>query len=483
MESFNAQRRSQTLRECRDQTLDVIVVGGGITGAGIFLEAAHQGLNVALFEKDDFASATSSASSKLIHGGLRYIELLDLGLVHESCNERKRLLELAPELVQPLGFTFPVFDGQRRGLWTIYAGTWIYYMLAMFRNIGKPEKLSTEQTSLLFPKLNRRELQGSVQYYDASTIDSRLTLATVKTGCALGGHAVNHAKVISYIRENKRVVGVEVEDQITKEKYSIRAKWVVNALGPWTDPTKIRMTKGVHIIVKGNPFEIKTAVVMLSPSDGRVLFLIPWCGQTLIGTTDTDYKGTADELRVERSDLEYLLRAAQYYFPTVVITRDDILSTFAGLRCLRHESEPHPSDVSREQILYSDETGLLNIAGGKLTTYLAMGKQVIGWLKKKDSSFKKTNKTPYDRLVEVSPSFDLQSPSEIKFQHLIRHEMAVTIRDLLQHRTLAYYLTQDNGASLIELASRAIRNELGFSEDEIQRQIREYEAEIKKQHV
>lgn len=483
MEAFSAQHRPNILQHCSETSLDVIVVGGGITGAGILLEAAHQGLSVALFEQNDFACATSSASSKLIHGGLRYLELMDLGLVTESCRERQRLLELAPELVQPLEFTFPVFKGQRRGLWTIYLGTWIYYVLAAFRNIGRPEKLSAEKTLHAFPKMNRRDLKGSVQYFDASTMDSRLTLATIKTGCALGGHAVNHAKVIQYVRENNRVVGVEVEDQISKKRHVMKAKWVVNAVGPWTDPDKIRLTKGAHILVKGNPFEIETAVVMLSPIDGRVLFLIPWCGQTMIGTTDTDYNGSAENLRVEKSDLEYLLRAAQFYFPTVTISREDILSTFAGLRCLQQQSGVNPSDVTREYIQYSSEEGLVTIAGGKLTTYLAMGKELVSWLLKKNSDWNNRTKTTYNRLVDVAPFFDLKSPSELKFQHLIRHEMATTVRDLLQHRTMAYYLTKDNGASLIEMASHAIRSELGFSEDEINRQIQEYKNEIQKQNV
>ncbi|MEZ4846766.1 MAG: FAD-dependent oxidoreductase [Bdellovibrionota bacterium] len=351
------------------------------------------------------------------------------------------------------------------------------------KNIGKPKKLSTKETLDRFSKMNRRELRGSVQYFDASTIDSRLTLSAIKTGCAIGGHAVNHAKVIEYIKENNRIVGVKVEDQISKQQYNVRAKWVVNAVGPWTDSSKIRMTKGAHIILKGNPFSIDTAVVMLSPIDGRVLFLIPWCGNTLVGTTDTDYKDTVENLRVEKTDLEYLLTAARYYFPTVAITKDDILSTFAGLRCLRHENDENPSNMSREHVQYSNEEGFVTIAGGKLTTFLSMGEELISWLKDKNPEWKRRKKIPYERLVDVSPFFDLKSPSELKFEQLIRHEMAATVRDLLQHRTLAYYLTKDNGASLIDMASRAIRNELEYSAEEIDRQIQEYRSEIEKQHV
>jgi len=480
---FSAHKRLSELVHCENHPLDIIIVGGGITGAGAFLEAARRGHDVALFEQDDFASHTSSASSKLIHGGLRYLEIMDFGLIFESCRERKRLLKVAPELVQPLEFTIPIFGGQRRGPWTIFAGTWLYYLLSLFRNIGPPKKLSATKTLEQFPRLNRRDLKGCVQYFDASTLDSRLTLSTIKTGARLGGKAFNHAKVVEYLRENNRIVGVIVEDKINGRKFSIRAKWVVNTIGPWSDPSLLRFTKGVHIIVNGNPFDIKTAITMLSPSDNRVLFLIPWCGHTLIGTTDTDYKGKPGDVRAELEDIEYLLRVAQIYFPMVAIKKEDVISTFAGLRCLKLENEANPSDISREHVFYLKEPGLLSIAGGKLTTFMSMGEEILDWLMSHDSSLKKRSKPKIQKLESVTPYSEMKEPTETMFQDLVRNEMAVTVRDILQYRTLSFYLDKDHGASLIEMATRAIKTELGFSDTEINRQVEEYKTEIEKQRV
>lgn len=482
-ESFSAKQRLTSLQQCEETQFDIIIVGGGITGAGAFLEAARRGLKVALFEQNDFASSTSSSSSKLIHGGLRYLEIMDFGLVFESCRERKHLLKIAPDLVQPLQFTFPVYKGQRRNLWTIFAGTWIYSLLSVFRNIGYPKKLSAQKTLELFPRMNRRDLKGCVQYFDASTLDSRLTLSTIKTGASLGGHAFNHVKVTEYQRKKNQVTGVIVEDKITKKTFSISAKCVINSIGPWTDPTQMRLTKGVHIIVQGNPFEIKTAVTMLSPTDQRVLFLIPWCGHTLIGTTDTDYTGSPGEVSADNDDVEYLLRVVQVYFPMVVLRREDVLSTFAGLRCLKREIESHPSNISREHILYSNEKGLVSVAGGKLTTFMSMGKDIIDWVLNHQSDFKTKSKIKIRKLEHVMAYSDFYEPTEDKFRELVRNEMAVTIRDILQFRTLSYYLTKDHGASLIEMASRAIKTELGYSADEIKRQVAEYKKEIEKQSV
>lgn len=483
MEPFSATRRKQILETCEKEPLDIIVVGGGITGAGAFYEASRRGMSVALFEQNDFASSTSSASSKLIHGGLRYLELMDFSLIFESCKDRKRLLEIAPELVQPLEFLFPVYKGQRRNLWTIYAGTLIYSLLALFRNIGWPKKCSHDETLTLSPLLNRRELSGAVRYFDASTMDSRLTLSTIKTGYKMGGLACNHAKVIEYIREGEKISGVLVQDQLTQKQYVVRAKWVVNAIGPWSDPTKMRLTKGVHMIVEGNPFQIKQAVVMLSPVDGRVLFIIPWCGQTMIGTTDDDYDGDPSQVRVEKKDLEYLLKAALAYFPTVKITPDQIVSTFAGLRCLKREGMAHPSDISREHVLYSETPGLLTIAGGKLTTFLSMGEEIIDWVSSHSPKIK-SKKTPVARNLEkVAPLKTTQHPTEQVFRDLIHHEMAASVRDLLKYRTLSFYLTKDRGASLIELASHAIKTELNLSDDQIKQQIIEYKKEIEKHYV
>ena len=243
MKPFDASQRASNLQICQDQEIDIIVVGGGINGAGVFLESSRFGLKTLLLEKDDFASATSSASSKLIHGGLRYLEMMDWKQVFESCRDRKKLLKLAPSLVQPLEFLFPVYRNQRRRLLTIYLGTIIYYFLALLRNIGFPKKAGVKKTSQLAPKLALENLRGSVLYYDASTIDSKLTISAIKTGAQLGGYACNHAEVTDYITENGSIRGVQVTDKLSNKTYSIRSKWVVNAVGPWTDEIRSKFLK------------------------------------------------------------------------------------------------------------------------------------------------------------------------------------------------------------------------------------------------
>lgn len=493
MQPFSASARSYIFQKCEEENPDLIIVGGGITGAGIVMAASRRGLRAVLFEKGDFASGTSGASSKLVHGGLRYLETFDLGLVFESTRERKRLIEIAPSLVKPLAFFVPSYKGQRRGLLTVYIGTWIYYFLALFRNIGRPKIFSAHKTLKFIPKLAQQLLRGSVRYFDAATVDSRLTLSAIKTGCQLGASACNHAKVIEYIREDNQIVGVKVEDQISKKQYEVRSKWTINAVGPWTDTIRkeisagaqktMRLTKGAHLIVEGNPFSIEQAILMLSPVDGRVVFLIPWCGHTMIGTTDDDYQGNPEQVRVDKKDQEYLLSTVSYYFPSVSIASNQILSRFAGLRCLREENKANPSDVSREHLLFSEIPGLLTIAGGKLTTFVSMGEEVIDWLVSKETVWKSRAHTIISKLEEVKTIEHLNNPTEKIFEYLIDHEMAVTVRDLLQYRTLSYYLTKDHGSSLIDSASRAIKTRLRLSDEEIARQITEYKSEIEKQHA
>ncbi len=489
---FSAQRRTSILDESQKKPLDMIIVGGGITGAGAFLEASRRGLNVLLLEKNDFASGTSSISSKLIHGGLRYLETFDWKLIFESSRERKRLLTLCPSLVHPIEFLIPVYKNQRRGLLTMYIGTWLYYLLSFFRNIGRPRLFSHKTSLQLESKLGGKDLTGSVTYFDASTIDSKLTLSTIKTGNHLGGLACNHANVIEYVMENGQVSGVVVRDELTQKTYTLKSKWVVNTLGPWTDPVRstllgknnrtIRMTKGVHILLSGNPFSLAHAILMISPVDGRVVFLIPWCGNTLVGTTDTDYEGHPDDVRIEKKDLTYLLHTVRHFFPDIQISNDQILSSMAGLRCLKQENKSHPSDVSREHILYSEQPGLLTIAGGKLTTFLSMGEEIVDWIFERDSTLSDRSSGPLP-IFEKTSDVPSQSIDQTYFEHLIEHEMACTIEDLLRYRTLSFYLSKDRGISLIELASRAISNKLGTSDELLQKQIEVYKSEITKTHV
>lgn len=492
MQGFSAQSRSTILKNATNETYDLLIVGGGIVGAGILLEASRRGLKTLLVEQHDFGSGTSSASSKLIHGGLRYLEIGDFHQVFESCKDRKHLLKLVPELVHPLEFLFPIYKGQRRNLWTIYIGTWIYFLLAIFRNLGTPKKCNSQKTSELAPLLKRERLTGSVRYFDASTIDSRLTLSTIKTSLQFGGKACNHAKVIRYVFENEKVTGATVQDEITQQEYEIKAKQVVSAVGPWTDESrkaflqkdtsKVRLSKGVHIIVKGNPFQITTAIVMLAPTDGRVMFLIPWLGDTMIGTTDDDYQGSPDELTVTSQEIEYLKNTAYFYFPSVAISNEQILSTFAGLRCLQPANHEHPSDVTREEILFSDSNGLLTVAGGKLTSFLSMAEKIVHRIVKQNG-WNHPSRQKLHQFTSISKYTQDEQPSENFFSTLIDQEMATTIQDLLRYRTLRYYFSKDHAQSWISLAAETLKKKLNYSDEEINRQKNEFQQQIQKQSL
>ena len=491
MNKLNSSARPDILQECQNEPQDIVIVGGGISGAGAALEATRRGFKVCLLEQNDFGSGTSSASSKLIHGGLRYLEIGDLHQVFESCKDRKKLLRLTPQLVHPLEFLFPVYKGQRRWLITIYIGTWIYYFLALFRNIGIPRRCNAKETQELAPKIKTKGLSGAARYFDAATIDSRLTLSTVKTANSLGAKVCNHAKVIRYIKDGSRICGVVVQDLISGLEYEIRSRWVVNTIGPWTDGTRkallqktnstVRLTKGVHIIVEGNPLEITTAMVMLAPQDGRVTFLIPWLGHTMIGTTDDDYKGSPEELRVTPEDVDYLKDITKYYFPDVEIDSSNILSSFAGLRCLKQVNKAKPSDVTREEVLFSEMNGLLTMAGGKLTSFLSMSEKIINWLCQREEAWSHRQAQSLQHLQETVLTALPNSIDEGLFNRLIDEEMATTVTDLLKTRTLLYFFERDHARSRIDLAASCLKKRLQYSDAQIETQIQEFENQIEQQ--
>lgn len=371
-------------------TFDLLVIGGGVTGAGIARDAARRGLKVALVEMGDLASGTSSRSSKLVHGGLRYLEMGEVSLVFEAVSERRILMDIAPHLVNPQGFLFPVFDTSRRSRWFINAGIWVYDGLSLFRSPKMHQNLDAAAVSKVEPCLKRDGLDGAPLYYDCSTDDARLTLETALDGVKAGAVVVTYARARSFLLdEGGRITGAIVEDGLSGEKIEVRASAVINATGPWTDRTLamspatqgtlLRPTKGVHIVVDHAKLPLNNAVVCFHPKDGRVLFAIPWSDRTYIGTTDTDYNGDPGDVHADWSDVRYLLDAANAYFPTNKLLPDDVISTWAGLRPLvaPHGSNLGESQVSREHSVIVGRDGILTIAGGKLTTYRRMAAEVV----------------------------------------------------------------------------------------------------------
>jgi len=374
------------------EEVDLIVVGGGITGAGIARDAARRGLRVALFEQNDIAYGTSSRSSKLIHGGLRYLESYEFSLVFESVSERRVVLDLAPHLVNPLAFLFPVYQGSRKSLRMIDAGMWLYDGLALFRSPKRHQTLKPSEVAKEEPMLKQEGLQGAPVYYDCSTDDARLTLETTIDAIQNGAVVVNWARVDALTKDDQgRVSGVIVKNARDGSLREVKAHTVINATGPWTDEVLamsgpragklLRPTKGIHIVVDRERLPVEHAVVLFHPTDDRVLFALPWGERTYLGTTDTDYEGSPGTEAATLEDVDYLIDASNHHFPNNHITRDDVISTWAGLRPLiapePEVGEISESQVSREHQILIGEDGLITIAGGKLTTYRKMAKECV----------------------------------------------------------------------------------------------------------
>src|SRR5213080_4062524 len=380
-------RRRDALAALGRDTLDVLVVGGGINGAGIARDAAMRGLRVALVERGDLASGTSSRSSKLIHGGLRYLEQGDVRLVLEAVRERERLQRLAPHLVRPQEFVFPLYRGGPLGPLKLAAGLWAYDLLAGFWNVRWHRMLSPKAE----PALLRDGLCGAGQYWDCRTDDARLVLETALSAAGEGALIVSYAEVAGFVKEGGRIVGARVVDRLGGGEVVARAQVVVNAAGPWVDrvvaldapetPPRLRLTKGVHVVVPHERVGNRAAVVLSAVADRRVMFVIPWGAHTLVGTTDTDHPGGPDVPPVvEPSDVAYLLDTVNHYFPAARLAPGDVVSAFAGLRPLiapRGKATMSPSAVSREEEVFTSASGLVSIAGGKLTTYRLVAKAVV----------------------------------------------------------------------------------------------------------
>ena len=370
---------------------DIVVIGGGITGTGIARDAALRGLKVALFEKADYASGTSSKSSKLIHGGLRYLEHGEIGLVFESVSERRVQARVAPHLVRPLPFLIPIYKGAKPGLEMMNFGLWIYDSLALFRAPKLHKTFRGTRAALeLEPSLRAEGLRGALEYYDCNTDDARLVLENALDARALGAACHTYTEVTRFERRaDGRITGVAVRDRLTGEARIVTSRVVILAAGAWTDemiarfelPIErplLRRTKGVHVVVPHDRLPLARAITLISSIDHRVMFAIPWRERTVLGTTDTDFEGTADDVAADAADVAYLCDSANGVFPDARLEPKDVISTWAGLRPLiAAPPNVDESDVSREHEVFSRSDGLVIIAGGKLTTYRRMARQAV----------------------------------------------------------------------------------------------------------
>lgn len=362
-----------------DGTFDLLILGGGITGTGVALDAVLRGYRVALIDKGDFASGTSSVSSKLVHGGLRYLEHRDFGLVYEALHERRLLLRNAPHLVRPLRFLIPFYQPSRVACWKLRLGLTLYDLLSGAGNLRRSRPLRVCELLRETPDLSAKGLHGGAAYFDAQMDDARLCLEVLHTATVHGAAVANYVELRAFEKQGHCIIGVHAVDRIRDRELVIRARQILNATGPWVDEVRrlagetgrpqLSPTKGVHVVTPGR--DLRSAFLLFHPDDGRVFFVIPWMGKTLIGTTDTRTDEAPDALTITSEEIDYLLRGFNHHF-TVPLDAKDVISSFAGLRPLIHARPGEPSAQTREFRLSWSPSGLLSAAGGKYTTYRHM---------------------------------------------------------------------------------------------------------------
>lgn len=517
------------LAELTARPADVLVIGGGITGAGIARDAAMRGLRTILVEQNDLAWGTSSRSSRLIHGGLRYLEQGAFRLVFEANRERRILLAIAPHLVRPLPFLFPIHRKSRLAYWRVAAGMWLYDLLALFRNVRWHRMLGKRGVLRAEPMLRAMDLVGGARYYDAQCDDARLVVATARSAISHGALVSNYMRVEQLEVVDGRVRGARVRDTITGGVGTIRATTVVNATGPWCDRIRrmefphavplLRPTKGAHVIVPRARLGHNDALTITSPIDERVMFILPWGELSIIGTTDTDTTVSPEALTVDGGDILYLLRSANAYFPNARLTEDDVVGSYAGLRpLLAGEGGKAASTLSREHRIIQGPNGMWTIAGGKLTTYRSMAAELVDAVAKElKKTFGRRECPPSVTDREALPGGETADLSEFRragqeiglsplavdhivshygteaaaifnlarddrallgplhpdhvaigaeVVHSVRRELARTVEDMLVRRIHLYYETGDHGAAAAGTVAALMGSELGWTGDE-----------------
>ena len=514
------------------------MIGGGITGAGVARDAAMRGLRTVLVEQQDLGAGTSSRSSRLVHGGLRYLETGGLRLVLEANTERRVLLRIAPHLVWPLPFLFPVHRGDRVPLWKLAAGMWLYDLLALFRNV-KPHRMLGKRAVLeAEPMLRERGLVGGARFYDAQCDDARLVLATARSAMMHGALVANYMGVRALERTAGRVVGALVEDRLSGRRATVRASVVVNATGPWADRVRLledagatpllQPTKGIHVVVERSRIDHRAGIIFTSPIDGRVLFILPWGERSYIGTTDTDTTESPDSLAITADEIVYLLRSANALFPHARLALEDVQGAWAGLRPLLAARDGRSaSSRSRDHAIVQGSGGMITVVGGKLTTYRVMAREVVdravrelrlreGRQRPSDarteeealpggeaadlSTFRERGleigvvPESVDHLLrhygtEAAGIFNLGGGDrrllrrilpphpaiEAEVLHAVRRELAQTVEDVLVRRTHLYYEHPDRGIPAARRVAELMAREYAWDDARIEAEARRYE--------
>jgi glycerol-3-phosphate dehydrogenase len=468
--------------------LDLLIIGGGIVGSGIARDAALRRLKVGLVEQHDFAFGTSSRSSRLLHGGLRYLAQGRVGLVREASVEKKVIHHIAPHLAEPLPFIFPTYRGNPHWrLWQLKIGVKLYDLLCGGRNLGRSTWLNANDVRVKVPTLRADGLTGAVRYYDGFTNDARLTLDTLRSAAGAGAMLVNYCRFRNATRTE--LWTCEVEDVLTGKAFTLHAGHIVNATGPWADglphsKLKLRVTKGIHIVVDRSRVAVPETVVMTEGQ--RILFAIPWGERTILGTTDTDYAGSVDEVRAEAADIRCLLQITNQFFPKIKLTSADVISFWAGLRPLLADPDGKPSDISRSHQIKNPEPGWWDVAGGKLTTYRLMAEQVVDQIV---SSLKKSRAAPplvapcrtaEERLLPASQTQNISGiiPPELcrpVVEHYCANEWAVHLDDVMVRRT-SWHQYQRDAALNSQRVAQWMGEFLGWTREQRIAEIQRYSA-------
>lgn len=461
--------REQVISQLAGEVLDVLVIGGGIVGAGVARDAAIRGLGVGLIEQADFASGTSSRSSRLLHGGIRYLAQGRVRLVREASVEKAILGRIAPHLVQPLPFIFPTRRGTPWAYWKLSIGVHMYDLLCGLHNFGRSSSLNVRKTLELVPGISTGNLTGAVRYFDALTNDARLVIDTLRSAARHGALVANHVQFVDAERGNNQWVA-QLRDLETNTDLAIRANTIVNAAGPWSDRlphshTRLRLTKGVHLVVDRARLPVPEAVVMAQGE--RIMFAIPWGERVILGTTDTDYDGDLANPPCDGADVAQILTVVNEVFPEVMLTTGDVISTWSGLRPLVADPHGNPSDISRRHKIAMSNPGWWDITGGKLTTYRLMAEEAIDQIADyldRDLDPCHTADLPLLTTDESLTAMGVLPPevSQDFVVHACRAEWARHLEDVIIRRTSWRYYHRDQ-ARIAEQVADWMAAELGWS--------------------
>ena len=471
---------SPAFEQLQDSCFDVLVIGGGIVGAGIARDAAMRGLHTALVEQRDFASGTSSHSSRLLHGGIRYLAQARIGLVREASREKTIIHRIAPHLAEPLAFIFPTRKNSSWSRWKLALGVKLYDLLCGRRNLGKSSVLSPSQTLSELPGLEPTGLTGAVRYYDGLTNDARLTLDTLRSAQTNGASVCNYAAFSDAAWMNK-VWRCEVEQVETSQRIEVVAKCVVNATGPWShriphSQTSLRLTKGVHLVVDRARIKVPDAVVFTEHD--RILFAIPWGERVILGTTDTDYDGPIALPSCNRDDEQYVLDIVNESFPGVDLRQSDVLSSWAGLRPLVADPRGNPSDISRRHEVKMSHQGWWDVTGGKLTTYRLMAEEAVNAIVRFLGASRPSCDTARTPLLSADATVGVSSilppnVTEAAVKHYCREEWATHLDDVMIRRTSWRYYHPDHLA-IADIVADWMCGPLGWTDEVKQSELARY---------